>query len=115
MKYAPIIAISNAAVASGNSVAIPAENLWAVSAQAISTGTVAATVKLQASDDNVVIGTGQVPTNWSDIPSATVSVTSGGGAFLIPKTDLCYQWIRINVSSTSGTGNLQVNVKVSGF
>jgi hypothetical protein len=114
MKYAPIIAIANAAVADGNSAPIPAQDLCWVSAQVVATGTAAATVKIQASNDNPVSGTGQAPTNWTDIASASATV-SGAGTALIPKTDLCYQWIRVSVSSSSGAGNLQVNVKVIGF
>lgn len=116
MKYAPIIAIAAQAVGTTiNSVAIPCQDVLQLSAQAVATGgAVAGTVKLQASLDNVVIGGVPTPTNWNDIASATVSVT-GAGAFLIPKIEICYQWVRV-VWTNSGTGGtIAVNVKTVGF
>ena len=70
-------------------------------------------MKLQASNDEQpdLRNAGWVPTNWSDISGATVAI-SGAGAFLIPKTDLCYQWVRV-VYTNSGTGT-QTRRKVLG-
>src|SRR5579872_4422788 len=104
MKFAPIVAIaSQTSAGTINSDAIPTQNVLSVSAQAVATGgSVAGTAKLQASNDNVTTGSGAVPTNWTDIASATVSV-SAAGTFLIPKTEICYQWIRV-VYTNSGTG-----------
>lgn len=104
-----IIPIQTAATI--NSAAIPALNLFYCSAQASAVGASSAgTLKLQASNDEPVNNT--PPTNWSDIPSATVSV-SAAGAFLIPKTDLCYQWVRV-VYTNSGTGTISVVFKALG-
>lgn len=99
------------AAATINSSQIPALNLFYCSAQITTTGSAAGTLKLQASNDETN-GLVTVPTNWSDIPSATVSV-SGAGSFLIPKTDLCYQWVRV-VYTNSGTGNISVVFKALG-
>lgn len=102
------------AAATVNSVALDAENLYQCSAQIVCTGSAAGTLKLQASND---IQLGQqpstlTPTNWSDIPSATVTV-SGAGSYLIPKTDICYQYVRL-VYTNSGTGTISVNIKALG-
>lgn len=91
--------------------AIPALNLFYCSAQIAATGSAAGTMKLQASNDDPTQGN-VTPTNWSDISGATVSV-SGAGAFLIPKTDLCYQYIRI-VYTNSGTGTISIVFKALG-
>lgn len=113
MKYAPIAAIPEQAADDINGVAIPAQDLWAVSVQVVATGSASGTAKIQVSNDNPVTGTGMVPTNWTDLPSATVDV-SGAGAVLIPKTEVCYQWLRV-VYANSGTGTIAANMKVSGF
>lgn len=116
MKYAPIVAIPVQAAATITSSPIPAQDLLYASAQAVSTGAGAdGVLKFQASNDNPVSGSGQVPTNWSDIASATVSV-SGAGSFLIPKIELCYQWIRVvYTNGGGGTGTIAAMVKVTGF
>ena len=91
--------------------AIPALNLFYMSAQIAATGSAAGTLKFQASND-VPVAANAVPTNWSDIPSATVSV-SGSGAYLIPKTDVCYEWVRL-VYANSGAGTISVVFKAIG-
>lgn len=100
------------AAATVTTAAIPARELLSVSAQLAATGSAAGTMKLQASNDEPVAA-GAVPTNWSDISGATVSV-SGAGAFLIPKTEVCYQWIRI-VYTNTGTGTISVVFKAIGL
>lgn len=102
-----------------NSAAIDCSDVLQISVQAVSTGTPTATVKIQASNDTPIGKPGQngvpwVPTNWTDVPSATVSL-SAAGSKLIPKTDLCYQFIRIVFTSSSGdTGTTAVNIKTIG-
>jgi len=91
--------------------AIPALNLFYCSAQISTTGGGLGTLKLQASNDDSQAAN-FVPTNWSDIPSASTAV-SGAGAFLIPKTELCYQWVRL-VYTNTGTGTISVVFKALG-
>lgn len=92
--------------------AIFAANLFACSVQASAVGgSSAGTCKLQASND-APTASNAVPTNWSDIPSATVSV-SAAGAFLIPKTEICYQYVRV-VYTNTGTGTISVVFKADG-
>ncbi len=105
--------IPSQAAASVNSAAIPALNLFSCSVQIAGVGGAAGTLALQASNDIAGMdGNPGSPSNWSAIPSATVSVT-GDGAFLIPKTDLCYQWIRV-VYTNTGTGTISVVLKALG-
>jgi len=99
------------AAATVTTAAIPALNLFYCSAQMAATGSPIGTMKLQASNDDPTSPT-TPPANWSDIPSATVSV-SGAGAFLIPKIELCYQWVRI-VYTNSGSGTISVVFKALG-
>lgn len=91
--------------------AIPSLNLLYCSAQITTTGAGAGTLIIQASDDYVVEA-GAVPTNWSPIPSATVTVT-GNGSFLIPKIDLCYEYVRLAYTNT-GTGTMSIVFKAIG-
>ncbi len=91
--------------------AIPALNLFYCSAQITATGAGAGTLVIQASNDDFTSPT-TPPVNWSPIPAATITVT-GAGAFLIPKTDLCYQWVRL-VYTNTGSGTVSVVFKALG-
>ncbi len=103
MRQAPFTTLTAANNASTNGPAIKVDQCFAVSVQAISTGTPTGTVKLQASNDpNPAPASTSTftPTNWSDISGATVNVTTTG-AVLIPKTDLCYNFIRAVYTDTA--------------
>jgi hypothetical protein len=96
-----------------NGPAIDSENLFQVSAQIAASAGAAGTMKLQASNDvNENFVSQFAPANWSDIPSASILVT-GPGAFLIPNTEVCYQWIRV-VYTNTGTGTISVVFKALG-
>jgi len=100
------------AAATVTTAAIAALNLLYCSAQIATTGGGAGgTLKLQASNDEPVAASA-VPTNWNDIPSASV-VVAGAGSFMIPKIDLCYQWVRV-VYTNTGTGTISVVFKAIG-
>ena len=99
------------AAATVTTAAIPSLNLFYCSAQIAATGAAAGTLKLQASNDDFTAGN-TPPVHWSDIPSASI-VVSGAGAFLIPKTELCYQWVRL-VYTNSGTGTISIVFKALG-
>lgn len=85
---------------------IDASQLFAASGQAVLSGAAAGTFVLQASNDippsSQAVNSGFTPTNWINIPSATVNTTAAG-SYLIPKTDICYRWIRSSFTYT-GTG-----------
>lgn len=91
--------------------AIPALNLIYMSAQITATGSGAGTLKFQASNDYVV-ASNAVPVNWSDIPSASI-VVAGAGSYLIPKTEICYEYVRLIYTNT-GTGTISVVFKALG-
>ena len=104
--------IPTQAAATVTSAAIPALNLFACSVQIATTGSGAAgTLVLQASNDDSN-ASNFVPTNWAAVPTASVSV-SGAGSFLIPKLDVCYQWLRV-VYTNTGSGTIQVVFKALG-
>lgn len=103
--------IPSQAAATVTTEAVTANQLFACSAQITTTGAGAAGVlKLQASNDNFTSSV--APANWTDISSATVTVAAPG-VMLIPKTDLCYNWIRL-VYTNSGTGTVSVVLQAQG-
>lgn len=83
--------------------AININQVFYVSAQAVVGGASAAgTMKLQVSNDYVDNPQVVAPSNWSDVTGASVSV-SGAGVYLIPKTEVCYNWARfVFTSSVAG-------------
>lgn len=115
MSQTPIIAISTQTAATLTSNPIPTHQAYCCSLQVNTTGSAAGTAKLQASNDNIPgdYVTLQTPTNWTDIPSATVTVTTAGSV-LIPKLDLSYQYIRV-VYTNTGTGTVQAVLSVLGI
>lgn len=95
-----------------NSSPIKGVNLFSMSAQIIASGgSVAGVLKAQCSNDNPVKGA--APTHWNDIASQTVSVSAAGN-FIIPKFDVCYEWIRF-VYTASGDGVISSRVKTIGM
>ena len=98
------------AAATVTSVLIPSMSLFAISAQITATGAGAGTLKMQASNDQP--SDNSQPTNWVDITGATVTV-AGAGAYMIPKTEICYQYVRF-VYTNTGTGTIKVITKALG-
>lgn len=95
---------------------LPSQSLFQISLQAVVTGTSTGTLKLQYSNDivNPTEPSGTTPTNWTDISGASVAV-AGAGVVGIPKTDLCYEFVKVVFTHTSGeAGTLTVNVKAFG-
>jgi hypothetical protein len=102
--------------ATSNSAAIDASNLYSASVQIVGTGSLAGTVKIQASNDSPIGlaghngGTPFVPTNWTDIPGATAALSAGSSA-LVPTTLICYQFIRVVFTASGGTGTASATIK----
>lgn len=100
---------------SGVSAAIAASQIFYISVQAVMTGTSSGTLKLQFSNDPCE---GQQPTasptNWIDIPSATVTLTGTAGAFGIAKTDLSYRFIRAVYTKNNGSAGT-ITVTINGM
>lgn len=91
---------------------IPLRNVLSISVQLVVTGggTPVGTFKLQYSNDQPVTGS---PTNWSDIANATAAITDDG-VFSIGKTDVCFEWMRLVWTRTSGVGFVTARVKSLG-
>lgn len=73
--------------------------------------TAAGTLKIQFSNDPCAFGNLAVdftPTNWADIPNASVSVSSGASVAIVI-ANMCFRWIRA-VYTRSGGGSTTVNV-----
>lgn len=84
-------------------------------AQGVFTGTgITGTLKLQGSLDPAnSSSTTAAPTNFTDIAGATIAV-GAAGSFMIPITQLCYNWIRLVYVFSAGTGTVTANVKAIG-
>jgi hypothetical protein len=98
-----------------NGIAVDCSNVIQASVHVVATGTPTGAVKIQVSNDSPIGLAGQngspwVPTNWVDLASVTIPVTAAG-SFLIPKFDVCYQFIRAVYTGT-GTGTAVANLKV---
>lgn len=100
-----------------NGPAIPSSFLFKASAQAVVAGSSpTGTLELQGSND---VSNGAIqgvapftPTNWTLIGS-TVAV-SAAGTFIVPATDICYEYIRLVWLKTSGSGTITARVKALG-
>lgn len=109
--------INTNGTANASSSAINASQTFKASLQAVTTGTVVGTIKIQGSNDVPPSGVqymGFTPTNWSDLGTAT-NITTGGGTWLVAQQDICYMWLRAVFTFTSGTGTLVVNIKTLGY
>jgi hypothetical protein len=106
------------ASASAESAAIPVTqcNQCSVIVKTTADAGLTGNVHLEASND---VSTGFPaavfsPSTWVAITNATVNVT-GGGVFIIPTTDICYQFIRAVFTRTGGsTGTVTATVNTSG-
>lgn len=118
MKYInnSILTASDAASATGSKVNM--DDILYVSFQVVfGDASAAGTLKIQASNDECGSGnqpSSFVPTNWSDLSGVSVTATAGG-VLLIPKTDVCYRWIRAVYTSTgAGSTTITVNMMALG-
>lgn len=97
-----------------NGVAIFTGMMVAMSVQVVMTGTASGALKLQFSNDGA--GPGLTPTSWSDITSATVTLTGTAGVFSIQKNDLAYEWVRLVYTKNNGSaGTITARAKLTGF
>lgn len=91
-----------------NSAAYTAYETVFASVQATFTdGAAAGALNLQASND-----AGTSPSNWNTI--ATQSVASGATT-LIPKTETCYRWLRVQFVSSGGAGTLTATLNTMSY
>lgn len=110
----PIIVAADASVDQA-SAAIASSQIFYISVQVVMTGTSSGTLKLQFSNDPCE---GQqptaVPTHWSDITNATVTLTGTAGTFGILKTDLSYRFIRAVYTHNNGSAGT-VSATINGM
>lgn len=110
MRFVNDVVLSAADDVSRTGGAIDSNQLISASFQTIFGDVNAAgTVKIQASNDiyNAKYNFPQglfVPTHWSDIASATATVTAGVCPLItLDQSKLCYRWLRV-VFTSSGAG-----------
>ena len=100
----------DAADASHTSAGIDANQMEALSVGVVASGSPVGVVKVQASNLPIHVVPGASDSSWVDLASATVAV-SAAGAFLIPITYICYRWVRVVYTKTSGTGAITAHIK----
>lgn len=97
---------------------IPALQALTISATVYSSGNETGTLKFQACNDNTSPQENLLNTalsNWVDISGATVNVAAASTVYLIPKTEVAYQYIRAVYTHSAGAGNVTINVCVKTF
>lgn len=100
---------------SQNGAQIDSNQLISASFQAVLGDTSAAgTFLIQGSNDVAPLqyssSTTFIVTNWTNIPSATASITAGGSA-MITIASMCYRWVRaVYTSSSGGSSTITVNM-----
>lgn len=107
--------LSAADTADANGIQIDANQIIAASFQAVfGDATAAGTLKVQMSNDicndRYQANTFTV-TNWTDIPNASASVSSGASV-VISITQNCYRWLRVVYTRGSG-GSTTINVNAN--
>lgn len=102
----------DAATGTVNGFELNANQGFACSLQAIGTGTLAGTLKLQYSNDPSELKS-PAPTNWTD-SGLTVALTAGS-IVIIPKTDICYNWVRAVFTASGGAGTVTARIKMNGY
>jgi hypothetical protein len=90
-----------------NSTEIKSDFQVACSVQVVTTSTIAGAVKLQFSNDPQNVA--GYPVNWSDIAGATVTLSGSAGVFHIPKTEICYNYMRVVFTKSGGSGTVTAN------
>jgi hypothetical protein len=85
-----------------NGTVVSGAQLFALSMQAVSTGSSTGTVKIQFSNDVVDPTNVPVPTNWSDLTGQSIAI--GAAAVVsLPKFDVCYAWLRAVYTHNNGS------------
>lgn len=111
--------INASAVVDQNGSVIDANQLFAMSVQAVVTGTSTGTLNVQFSNDisPAVDSNGKpAPTHWSNIATVGTVAIAGAGIYSMPKFDIAYRWIRCQfVHANAAAGNISVNVNVLGI
>lgn len=117
MKYVNSQVLSAADTSSQNGNQIDANQLISASFHAyFGDGSANGTVKIQGSNDITNQGYNPdnfVVSNWTDVPNASASITSGASA-LITINQLSYRWLRVVYTRSSG-GSSTVTANMFGI
>lgn len=114
-----VLANATSAATSFNTPGISLEQQFGYSLQYIITGTPVGTLTIQGSNDtgfNAPAGgpvSAQNVVNWSTVTAGQAITTTG--TFLINMPDVMYKWVRVAYTSTSGSGNITVEITTKGF
>lgn len=106
--------LSGSDASTQNGITVDSNQLINASFQAVfGDATATGTFKIQMSND---INTDRYQafnftvTNWTDIPNASASITSGGSA-VITLTEISYRWLRaVYTASSGGSTTVKVNM-----
>lgn len=101
---------------------VDARYVWQASVQGVFTGSPVGTLKLQASNDVAAAGDQSpfTPTNWTTVAQVSVS---GSGTYYVFDLEaattrrvvgVCYSWIRVEYTATSGSGTVTAVLKTNG-
>lgn len=105
-------------LASVTSDVIDLENVIYLAIQAVWTGTPTGTIKLEASCDlgrgnpGNLDGTGV--TNWTDVPSATLSPAGSASSGFIELKESGFKWARLVYTRSGGSGSLTARFNAKG-
>lgn len=120
MRQVACTALSGTNAATKNGSKIDARQLFNASFQVVNADIdLDGTVKIQASNDNPpngAVASSFTPTNWSDVPSASVAVSNGvPAAGFISLTNMSYTWLRVVLTvTTPGTSTTTVLLNAQG-
>lgn len=116
MRNLPIQLFSASAATNHTSNAIDSNQLVNMTVQCIMSVTdVVGTVKLQGSNDSAGTAYDDIfqPTNWSDIPNASSTITAGVAPMIVVSNLSC-QWVRVVFTRSAGTGTVVVKFSAAG-
>lgn len=118
MRYGSAILMNHSSVtaaATSFSLGVDTQQDWAYAVQAIYSGSMLGTLKLQLSLDNVVVAVNSSNTasnvvNWTDYTGSLSSTSgaSGTSSFVWNVNNPGYRWMRVAYVNGSGTGDLTI-------
>ncbi len=118
MRNVGLTMLSAADTGSATGAAVDANQLINASFIAVTGDTSAGgTVQIQCSNDvpNGPYRELFVPTNWANVPNATITVTSGVAATALPLQNMAYGYLRaVYTRSSGGSSTIQVLMNATG-
>lgn len=105
---------AHSGASSFNSNAYSLNQVYGFSIQALITGTLVGSAKLQVScDPNTQSDPSYQPTNWTDYFASPMAVNAAG-TLTWNVSYSWYNWVRLVYTATSGTGNISANINTKG-